>query len=512
MSQRGRIHIVAGLGAGDEGKGTTVDYLARRERARVVVRYNGGPQAAHHVVQEDGRWHCFSQFGSGTFVPQVRTFLSRYMFIEPTNLLAELRVLRKKGVRDARPRLAMDARCPLVTPGHKMIGQMLEVARGKRRFGSVGMGVGQAVLDHHAGRCPTLGHARDGLALRKRLEPLIDRQLARAEQLRRQSPGPALDSIHQYFVRELDLQALIDRYLGFASAFAPGIVSDEDPLGAAIDSGEALVFEGAQGALLDPVYGPHPYITKTQCTMAPALRLLGLAPAAPLHQPAPARGGSQVRWADQRRTSAPGGQALRARLTKIGVVRAYAHRHGEGPLVTADPRLGACLPEVHNLDNRWQGKFRVGWFDVPATRYAIAINGGVDSVALTGLDRLSGLSEVLVCLAYAYSGPHGDLLGEFFDQEVLHNGQVRLIRWKLPQDPGAARQENLGRVLHGCRPLEFKRFRGWQADISGVRDLAGLPGPARELIAFLQSDQGLGVPIGLLSVGPVWTQKIEVIS
>ena len=156
VARAGRAIAVVGLGAGDEGKGASVDALVRRLGLRVVVRHNGGPQAAHHVVREDGVVHCFAQFGAGTLVPGVRTHLSRFMLVEPLGLAREAAALGRIGVGSALQRGTIDVACAVVTPFHRLFGRMQELARGSARHGSCGLGVGSAYVDAHNPRLPTL--------------------------------------------------------------------------------------------------------------------------------------------------------------------------------------------------------------------------------------------------------------------------------------------------------------------------------------------------------------------
>ena len=139
-----RHTIVFGLGFGDEGKGSIVDALVRRQGFRTVVRFNGGPQAAHHVVLPDGRWHCFAQFCSGMLSPRTQSWLSEFMLVDPLALQKEELALRKLGVQNAFQRLYIDAACVVVTPFHKHLNRLQECLRDQTRHGSCGLGVGWA--------------------------------------------------------------------------------------------------------------------------------------------------------------------------------------------------------------------------------------------------------------------------------------------------------------------------------------------------------------------------------
>ncbi len=138
-----RAFVVVDLGFGDSGKGLLTDFLARRTGASVVVRYNGGAQAGHNVVTSDGRHHTFAQFGAGSFVPGVRTFLSRHVIVHPTALLFEGRALEEKGVGDVFSRLRVSEAARVITPFHQAANRLRELARGEARHGSCGVGVGE---------------------------------------------------------------------------------------------------------------------------------------------------------------------------------------------------------------------------------------------------------------------------------------------------------------------------------------------------------------------------------
>jgi adenylosuccinate synthase len=329
--------VVLGLGFGDEGKGTTVDWLVRRRGARAVVRFGGGPQATHHVVLPDGRWHGFSQFGAGTFVDGVATHLTRDVLVEPVSLLREAEVLRDKGVADALARWSCDPRARVVMPYHKMLGQLGELARGAERHGSVGLGVGEAARDRDVLR---LEDARDAAALRARLNAIVPERLARAEALVRSAEA---EERLAYFRRQLDVERLVRILSGFVNGYGTLLVADEERLAS---FGEDVVYEGAQGALLDPEHGFAPHVTKTPTVAA----------------------------------GVPG--------FRLGVLRAYAHRHGPGPLPTEDPTMTTQLPEAHNVWNRWQGGFRVGPFDLALARRAVEV-ARPDALAVTCLDRVA---------------------------------------------------------------------------------------------------------------------------
>jgi adenylosuccinate synthase len=363
---RRRAFVVAGLGFGDEGKGSVVDWLVRRHGATAVVRANGGPQAAHHIVDTGGRVHCASQLGAGVMVPGVRAHLARAVVVDPLAILAEDEALKKLGIHDAAARLSIDPRCIVVTPFHAIVNRMQEIARGASRHGSCGRGVAQAQLDAERGAVPSV-RASDLADPRALASILRDVRLAKinlAEQLVDQVPGD------QDLRRELDDLRRPDRAPLLVEAYASFVATSGVRITDEPDLGDAVVVEGAQGVLLDREHGFWPHVTPSRTTFAPGALFLAEAGFA------------------------------RDAITRVGVLRAYATRHGAGPFVTEDADLTRAIPDHHNGEHPWQGRFRIGWFDGPAARYAIAVSGGVDALVVTNVDRLEGLAEVSVCSVY----------------------------------------------------------------------------------------------------------------
>lgn len=338
-----RALVVIGLGYGDEGKGTIVDALVREHGAHTVVRFNGGAQAAHNVVAPDGRHHTFAQFGSGTFVPGVETFLSRFVLLNPQALVAEERGLRAVGVPDGLERLTIDADCPVTTPFHIAANRLRTIAQGRGRHGTTGMGIGETASDIQRGLEPIRAGELPVPGLAARLRELQARKLAECEQLG--VPRAAAPAEWDVLARRAVPGEVAAEYRAIAARLR--IVRDHELTG-------TVVFEGAQGVLLDERYGFHPHTTWSTTTFANADVLLR------------EHGAGDV--------------------VRIGALRAYATRHGEGPFVTEDPALD--LPERHS-DGAWAGAFRVGYSDLVALRYALSVAGAAaDGLAITCLDRL----------------------------------------------------------------------------------------------------------------------------
>ena len=439
--------LVIDLAFGDCGKGAVVDFLTRRHDAHTVVRFNGGPQAGHNVVTPDGRHHTFSQFGSGTFVPGVRTLLSRFMLIEPYALLNEAAHLAQIGVPDAPHRLIIDRRSPVITPAHQAANRLREIARGDAAHGTCGMGVGetmQDLLEHpelaiHAADLP------DGPRIARKLRAVCQYKV---EQLRdvisAAARHPAARSVLDTLLRPSWVDTAVDKYSQVASL---ANIVNERAVKQLLREPGTVVFEGAQGVLLDEWFGFHPHTTWSTTTFANAQTLLDEA-------------------------------GYEGERTRVGVLRTYFTRHGPGPFVTEDPSLRPLLPEPHNADAGWQGRFRVGAFDAVAARYALAVAGGADWLTLTHLDRLPHLPPT-ACTAYRVVDHPNQRLDDCFARETqrIHDIHVR-------RPPDLAHQEQLTHLLSHCRPV-----------------LTPLPGSGpNEFISLVERE--LRTPVRLLSSGP----------
>jgi adenylosuccinate synthase len=396
--------IVVDLGYGDAGKGGIVDWLCSpaggspaggspaagsrdaTSRVHAVVRFNGGAQAAHHVLSPGGSAHCFAQFGSGTFRAGVRTFLSRFMLVDPLAMTAEAAHLAALGVPDPFGLVTVDREALLTTPYHQAANRAREAARGAGRHGSCGMGIGETASYalRFGADAPRAGDCAAPRVLQRKLVLLRDRLIADAGLGDQAALPPA--------------KVVADAYRAFAGRVT---LAGDGHLQRLLRAGP-VVFEGAQGVLLDEWRGFHPYTTWSTTTFSNAEALL-----------------------------ADAGQPGNA--VKLGVTRCYLTRHGPGPLVTEDEAL--VLPEPHNGDGRWQGPFRTGHLDAVALRYATRVCGGVDAVALTHLDIARRYPrELKLCRAY------------------LAGGQ-RVARIVPGPDRDLAYQEGLTRMLLSARPV-----------------------------------------------------------
>ncbi len=450
-------YLLVDLTYGDASKGATVDWLARGGSAQpvhTVVRFNGGPQAGHNVVTPDGRRHTFSSFGSASLVPGVRTYLSRHVLVNPLNALTEANHLADIGVPDVLDRLVVDPDCLVITPYHVAANRLRELAReaaGHGRHGSCGMGIGETVADALADPdgvlrvrdlgAPTLLTAKfDAVRARKWAEinalvPILDGWI--------DSEGQVAQEL-----RVFHDECLANRFLAAIRPYVARIsVADSGWLADRMHHG-ATVFEPAQGTLLDEDHGFHPHTTWSHTTLRNATELLGET-------------------------------GFRGRVERIGLVRAYATRHGAGPFVVEDTGMTDTLNDPNNQPGAWQGAMRCGPFDAVATRYALAVNaayGAVDELAVSHLDCIG--AEWTYCDRYEHDGPTEQILASYDEggvADLLSAKHVDLVR-----------QERLTKLLNRCRPV-----------VELVR-----PADVHDTIERL-----VGVPVRMVAHGPAATDR-----
>lgn len=423
--------IVIDLGFGDAGKGTVVEALARSNPDVVaVVRFSGGPQAAHNVVTEDGVHHTFSQFGSATLLPRIHTHLSQFMMINPGNLLREESHLQEIGVEDAFRRLSIHPDALVITPWHQAMNRLVSISHGNRAHGTTGQGIGETMGDSL--RQPD----SDVLRIRDLLRPdlvtkavrIRERKLREAEQL--------------IGIPDLGDRTPTDEFLAECATLVENVAISEMALGAFAEVGD-LIFEGAQGVLLDQDYGFHPHTTWSRTTRVNADLLLNGEPA-----------------------------------QTIGVLRAYQTRHGAGPFVT-EHEFGFAEP--HNDAAGWAGQFRTGHLDFVATRYAMRVSP-VDALAITHLDQLD--DQVKVCDGYHYKGTLPDLHPYFVLDEM---DVVRRIKTPPGRISSHAHMEAVTNRLFEMKPASY------------------LVLPKDELVPTLEEQ--LGKPVLLTSESPTFAGK-----
>jgi adenylosuccinate synthase len=440
--------VIADLSFGDAGKGTIVDYLTRVTAGNhTIVRYNGGAQAAHNVVAPDGRHHTFAQFGAGMFVPGTRTYLSRFMLVDPLAMRHEARHLQSLSVVDPLARTTLDREALIVTPYHRAANQIKELMRGGDRHGSCGMGIGETMSN--ALKCPD-----DALRAGDLADPrVVAWKLALLRDLYHSELGNLLqdDRVRdqQAMLTAPDLiAACCEVYADFSAQVA---IEDDNYWRSLLRTENTLIFEGAQGVLIDEDYGFHPYTTWSHTTFANADRLL---------------------------------DGYNGPITRIGVLRTYTTRHGAGPCVTEDAALGANIPDLHNGLNAWQGTFRVGYFDLVMARYALEVVGGVHALAMTHLDRLAAVEDWKIAGAYRYTGTAA------LDPYFTHR-ESTLTGITVSDTVNLEYQARLTERLFACTPI-YESFLG--RDPLHYADWIG---------------DALNTPVRIMSAGPTADQKTD---
>ncbi len=403
-------HIVIGLAYGDEGKGSWVEHLVRKHKIAYVARFNGGVQAHHHVVREDGSYHGFRQFAAGSFVPGVQTLLSRFMLLEPEMLFEEARALASMGVDSPLERVIVSEETPVITPFARLLNQIQEAYRGRSRHGSTGFGIGitQRDLEQYPEQALRV---RDFSSPRlfEKLRVLAEAAIEEAEEYRSDDTLELFERLERS-----DLNHYAEFYRRFPQKVR--VLSDKAML--QIFRENDVVFEGAQGVLLDQQFGFFPHVTRSNCTFGNAEQLL-------------------------REANFDG------KLNRVGLLRGYGTRHGAGPFVTEVP--GLDIEPCHNGTNLWQGSFRQGWFDAVSARYALKVVGGVDTLALTNLDRMSHLSKIKIAINYS------DIDSRYFENERT----FRVLR------------EDVTTLANRCHALErvkanYREVPGWKENESGI--------------------------------------------
>ncbi|MCG9969006.1 adenylosuccinate synthase [Pelotomaculum terephthalicicum JT] len=417
--------VLIGTQWGDEGKGKVTDFLA--EKADVIVRYQGGNNAGHTVVVDD-KLYKLHLIPSGILYGDKTCIIGSGVVIDPAVLIKELETLESSGISAAN--LKISQRAHVIFPYHQLQDQAEEASKGKNKIGTTSRGIGPAYMDKSA---------RIGI----RMIDLIDPDEL-AVLLERNVEGKNRMLTRVYDSEGVDCQAVLKTYKGYADtlrkyvADVPVIVND------ALKQGKNILFEGAQGTLLDLDYGTYPFVTSSNPTAGAACIGAGIGP---------------------------------TKIDRVlGVMKAYTTRVGEGPFPTElNDEVGAFMRDKGGEFGTTTGRSRrCGWFDGVIARYAVRING-LDYLAITKLDVLSGLERVKICTGYQY---RGDVLTDF---------------------PASLK------VLGECVPV-YEEMPGWREDITTAGKLEDLPVNARKYLERIS--EVAGAPIGLIGVGSKRSQTI----
>jgi adenylosuccinate synthase len=411
--------VVVGAQWGDEGKGKVVDYLA--SSFDYVARYAGGHNAGHTVIFDNHRY-VLQLIPSGILRPEKKAVIGAGTVVDPAALVTEVENLRKSGI-EVRGRLFLSNRAHLIFPYHREMDKASEAALGAAKIGTTSRGIGPAYEDKMARRGIRVCDLLDPDRFREKVERVIKEKDA----ISRATYGHPLETA-----------GILDQYLELA-AHIRGLVADTAVLlNRALDKGESVLFEGAQGTMLDIDHGTYPFVTSSNATSGGVATGLGVAP---------------------------------TRLTGVvGVTKAYTTRVGAGPFPTEMPDLDAN--EVRQRGNEFGAVTgrprRCGWLDLEVLRFAKMLNG-IDSLVVTKLDVFDAQPEIKVCVGYRYKGKPLEEMPA--DVETL--GQVEPIYHTLP---------------------------GWRKPTPGIRDVKDLPTAAREYLHFIS--EKLQVEIGMVSTGP----------
>ncbi len=419
--------VVLGAQWGDEGKGRVVDFFA--ESADFVVRYQGGNNAGHTIVVGEQRL-ALSLIPSGILYPHCTPVIASGTVIDPKVLIAEMDMAVEKNLDPSRVRISSNAH--VVMPYHRKLDAAIERYLGDNRIGTTKRGIGPAYTDKFA---------RVGIRVQDLFDPKI---LRKKVEVALEEKNKILPRI--YNTLPMDPDEIIDEYGVYAERLRPHVADTSLLLWEGLQAGKVVLFEGAQGTLLDIDHGTYPFVTSSNPTAGGAAVGSGIGP--------------------------------RAIDEVIGVAKAYISRVGTGPFPTElDDEIGDRMIELGGEYGTVTGRRRrCGWLDLVALRYAHRVNS-FTSLFLTKLDILSAFDTVKVATAYVSSGERYD---HFPSQQS---------------------------VLYHCEPV-YEDLDGWREDITGVRRYGDLPGPARAYIEYVQ--ESVGVPVGWVSVGPERSQLIEI--
>lgn len=421
--------VIVGAQWGDEGKGKITDLLA--ERADAVIRFQGGNNAGHTIVRNGETWK-FHLMPSGILYPGKTCVIGNGVVVDPKVLTDELDELRGRGVDTSGLRVSANAH--LIMPYHMMLDDAGEARLGKLKIGTTRRGIGPAYADKAS---------RIGIRVQDLLdEKILKKKIVAALEPKRLALRP--------YARDprLDLQSMAEEYLAYGRRLSEHIADTTSLVWDKLDRDEIVIFEGAQGALLDIDHGTYPFVTSSNPIAAAACIGSGVGP----------KDIDEV-W---------------------GICKAYSTRVGSGPFPTElDNELGEDLRQRGGEFGTTTGRSRrIGWLDVVALRYAARLNS-LTALVVTKLDVLSGLETIKVCTRYKGAD------GAEFDSFPYHQT-----------------------VLHHARG-EYVELPGWSEDISDARSEDELPENARAYLRFME--EYIGVPIVLISVGPgreqtMWTE------
>jgi len=413
--------VVIGTQWGDEGKGKIVDWLT--DRAQGVVRFQGGHNAGHTLVI-GGKKTVLHLIPSGILRGDVDCFIGNGVVLSPEALLAEMDELEQAGVRNVVARLIISEACPLILPYHGALDRAREATKGEKKIGTTGRGIGPAYEDKVARRALRLQDLFKPERFAEKLRELLEFH------------NFVLEKFHR--AEKVDYQKILDETLALAPRLLPLVADVPRALYHANKAGKNLLFEGAQGSLLDIDHGTYPFVTSSNCVAGAAAAGAGIGPMH-LHY-------------------------------VLGITKAYSTRVGEGPFPTElSDDVGERLRQRGREFGATTGRpRRTGWFDAAALKRSIQLNG-VSGLCITKLDVLDGAESLKICVGYRLDGELSDIL------------------------PVGAEE------LERCEPV-YEEMPAWRESTVGVKAHRRLPKAARDYLARIE--KLCGVPIDLISTGP----------
>ena len=421
--------VVVGTQWGDEGKGKVVDLLTAK--ADLVVRFQGGNNAGHTLVVE-GQQFIFHIIPSGILYEDKKCLIGNGLVVDPEVLLEEIESLKEAGIEISPKRLSLSDKAHIIMPYHKAIDVAREVFKGGDKIGTTGRGIGPCYEDKMA---------RTGVRAIDLTEPETLEQKVRANLKEKNF------FLTKFFNAEpLDLKPILDEYLLMAEKLQPLITDVSLELDQALKANKNILFEGAQGTHLDVDHGTYPYVTSSNPVSGAVCAGAGIGP-------------NQLHHV-------------------IGIVKAYTTRVGAGPFVTElTDETGDYIQERGKEFGATTGRRRrCGWLDLAVVRDSARLNG-LNSLAITKLDVLTGLEKLQVCIGYE------------LESEQINHRPTSLKKMAL------------------CVPI-YKEMPGWQEDISQARSMDQLPSTALDYLKTIE--EITGIPMSIVSVGPGREETIMV--
>lgn len=417
--------VLIGAQWGDEGKGKVTDFLA--EKASLVVRYQGGNNAGHTVVvgDEEFKLHLIP---SGILYPEKTCLIGNGVVIDPAVLLKELEYLAARGINTDNLRISL--RAHIIMPYHKKLDEVIEESKGDAKIGTTKRGIGPAYMDKAA----RVGIRFVDLLDREEFGQLLDRNLKEKNDL--------LAKV--YGVEGFDRASIMEEYMDYADRLRKYAADVSILIHDALRRGQNVLFEGAQGTLLDLDHGTYPFVTSSHPIAGAACIGAGLGP---------------------------------TEITKVlGIIKAYTTRVGEGPFPTElFDETGLHLRDKgHEYGTTTGRPRRCGWFDAVIARYAVRVSG-ITSLAVTKLDVLTGMNTLKICTGYRNGN------------EIIRDFPASL------------------KTLASCYPI-YEEMPGWSEDITSAKQFSDLPGEAQNYLNRISEISG--APISIIGVGTQRSQTI----